>query len=214
LIELVIFDCDGVLVDTERLAVKVDVEVLGELGWHLSEQEVIERFVGRPETYFRAAVEEWLGRPLPRNWEEITTPRYRKTFRENLLPVEGIHEALEYINVPTCVASSGSHEKMRFTLGITKLYAKFEGRIFSTSEVAHGKPAPDIFLHAAKQMGVQPARCVVIEDSVSGVRAAVAANMKVLGFSGSVTSASSLASSGARVFNAMNELPRLIQEIA
>ncbi|MFD0593348.1 HAD family hydrolase [Catellatospora coxensis] len=104
-----------------------------------------------------------------------------------LVPVPGIVEALNAITLPTCVASSGRHDKMRNTLGITGLYERFEGRIFSATEVANGKPAPDLFLHAAARMGADPARCVVVEDSRPGVQAARAAGMRVLAYAGGHT---------------------------
>jgi HAD superfamily hydrolase (TIGR01509 family) len=162
-IELVIFDCDGVLVDSERLAVRVDVRVLAALGWALSEREVIERFVGRSPACMVAEIEAHLGRRLADDWEDAFQPLYREAFAAELAPVEGVVEALDQIALATCVASSGTHEKMRYTLGLTGLYDRFAGRIFSATDVARGKPAPDLFLHAAKKMGVDPARCAVDE---------------------------------------------------
>lgn len=211
--ELVIFDCDGVLVDSERLAIKVDVEVLGRLGWPITEAEVIERFVGVSEADFAAAIEARLGRRLPEGWEAEFEPLYRNAFLAELRPVEGIVEALDRIALPTCVASSGSHEKMRFTLGLTGLYERFEGRIFSATEVARGKPAPDVFLHAAARMGVAPAACVVVEDSANGVAAARTAGMRVLAYGGGVTPAARLAGERTTVFDRMSDLPALLLEL-
>jgi HAD superfamily hydrolase (TIGR01509 family) len=119
-------------------------------------------------------------------------------------------EALERITASTCVASSGSHQKMEFTLGITGLLDRFAGRIYSVDEVERGKPAPDIFLYAADQMGVPPGRCAVIEDSVSGVTAGLAAGMAVFAFAGGVTSSSSLSLDRAVVFEDMCVLPELL----
>jgi HAD superfamily hydrolase (TIGR01509 family) len=116
-------------------------------------------------------------------------------------------EALDRIAMPTCVASSGSHDKMRFTLGLAGLFDRFEGRIFSVDEVANGKPAPDIFLYAAERLDVPPDRCAVVEDSVSGVRAGLAAGMTVFAFAGGVTGAEDLAIDGAVVFDNMRDLP-------
>lgn len=138
MIELVIFDCDGVLVDSERLAIKVDVAVLAQLGWSLSEAEVIERFVGVSEAHFRAEVEAHIGRSLPADWDAQVEPLYRQAYAKELRPVDGVIEALDAIELPTCVASSGTHEKMRFTLGLTGLWDRFEGRIFSATEVPRG----------------------------------------------------------------------------
>ncbi len=131
--ELVIFDCDGVLVDSERLAIKVDVVTLGRLGRALTEAEVIERFVGLSNESYRRAVEAHLGRRLPDDWEAEFEHLYRDAFTAELRPVEGIVEALDRILLRTCVASSGTHQKMRFTLGLTRLYQRFAGRIFSAT---------------------------------------------------------------------------------
>jgi HAD superfamily hydrolase (TIGR01509 family) len=208
--ELVIFDCDGVLVDSERIAVRVEAEVLAELGWPLSEAEIIERFMGRTAEFMDQAIETQLGSRLPADWKDQFQRRYREAFAADLGPVDGIQEALDGIAVPTCVASGGSHDKLRFTLGHTGLYHRFEGRIFSGYEVAEGKPAPDLFLHAAERMGVDPAACAVVEDSRFGVMAARAAGMWAFGYAGGLTPADRLAGPGTRVFHDMRELPRLV----
>jgi HAD superfamily hydrolase (TIGR01509 family) len=129
-------------------------------------------------------------------------------FEEELQPVPGVAAALDAITLPNCVASSASLEKMRFTLGHTGLWDRFEGRIFSATEVEHGKPAPDLFLHAARSMGWAPGDCAVVEDSPAGVQAAVSAGMAVFGYAGT-TPAERL--DGARVFTDMAELPALLQ---
>ena len=213
-IELVIFDCDGVLVDSERLAVRIDVRVLAELGWALSEREVIERFLGRSHEFMVAEIKAHLGRPLADDWEDQFQHLYREAFAAGLTPVDGVVEALDQITLPTCVASSGTHEKMRYTLGLTGLYDRFAGRIFSGSEVAMGKPAPDLFLYAAQRMGVDPATCAVVEDSRYGVEAARAAGMLALGFAGGLTAAEHLRGPGTLVFSEMRDLPRLLAEAA
>jgi HAD superfamily hydrolase (TIGR01509 family) len=212
--ELVIFDCDGVLIDSERLSVRVDVEMLRELGWPLTEAEVIERFVGRSDRDTRAAIEAHLGHPLPDGWGEQIERRYRDLFAAELVPVEGIVQALQAIPEPTCIASSGTHDHLRYTLGLTGLYDRFAGRIFSSEDVSQGKPAPDLFLYAAAQMGVAPERCVVVEDSRNGVLAARGAGMRALAFAGGHPPAQLLAGPGTTVFSEMRELPSLIaQEI-
>ena len=209
-IELVIFDCDGVLVDTERLAVRVDVQVLAQLGWVMTEAEVVERFVGLSDATIREMIEAHTGRRLADNWEQEFQQLYRSAFAESLTAVDGIVEALDRITLQTCVASSGSHDKMRFTLGLTGLLPRFDGRMFSVMEVERGKPAPDLFLHAAARMGVAPAACAVVEDSRFGVEAARAAGMRAFGYAGGLTPAHLLAGSGAVVFTDMRELPRLL----
>jgi len=209
-IRLVIFDCDGVLVDSEHISVRTDAAVLDELGWPMSEDEIVERFVGRTHEYMVEEIEAQLGRPLPNDWEDRFAHLYRDAFEAELAPVDGIVEALDRITIPVCVASSGGHERLRFTLGLTGLYERFEGRIFSASEVANGKPAPDLFLYAAERMGVEPASCAVVEDSRYGVEAARAAGMRAFGYGGGMTPAHRLEGPSTVVFDDMRELPELL----
>ena len=211
-VDLVIFDCDGVLVDSERIAVPVTVEVLAKLGWTLTEADVIERFIGRSHDFMVAEIEAHLGRRLPDDWEDEFEHLYRDALDAELSPVEGIVDALDEITASTCVASSGSHEKMRYTLGLTGLYERFAGRIFSACEVANGKPAPDLFVHAAEQMGVAPEACAVVEDSRWGIQAARAAGMRAFGFAGGLTPAHRLHGPGTRVFHEMRDLPSLLNQ--
>jgi HAD superfamily hydrolase (TIGR01509 family) len=208
--ELVIFDCDGVLVDSERIAIRVEAEFLAELGWPLAEAEIIERFMGHTSEYMDQAIEFQLGSRLPRDWKDQFQRRYREAFAAELVPVDGVLEALDQLTIPACVASSGSHDKLRFTLGHTGLYERFEGRIFSGYEVARGKPAPDLFLHAAARMGAEPACCAVIEDSRPGVEAARAAGMATFGYAGGLTPSHRLEGEGTIVFTDMRDLPRLL----
>ncbi|MBO0728752.1 MAG: HAD family hydrolase [Acidimicrobiaceae bacterium] len=209
---LVIFDCDGVLVDSERIAIRIDVQVLGRLGWSLTEAEVIERFVGRTQEYMVSEIEARLGRRLPGDWETEFEPLYQKAFETDLRPVDGVVEALNGITAPTCVASSSGHERIRRSLGLTGLLDRFSGRIFSAEDVRRGKPAPDLFLHAAARMGFMPAECAVVEDSRHGVEAARAAGMLAFGYAGGVTPAERLEGPGTVVFNDMRELPALLRE--
>ncbi|WP_326657202.1 HAD family hydrolase [Streptomyces sp. NBC_00385] len=211
-IELVIFDCDGVLVDSERIAVRVQVSLGNELGWPLTEDEVVDRFIGRSHASIREQVAARLGEQIAATWSERFEQLHREAVDTDLAPVEGLPEALDAVTLPTCVASSGSHDKMRHTLGRTGLYERFAGRIYSATEVAHGKPAPDLFLHAARQMGVHPAACVVVEDSQPGVRAARAAGMRAFGYAGGLTPAEQLEGPGTTVFHDMRKLPTLITE--
>jgi len=203
--DLVIFDCDGVLVDSERLAVRTEAEILSGLGWPLTEADIVERFVGRSAAYMQQEIERNLGRSI--DWEAEFEPRYREVFERELVAVPGIVEALDQITSPACVASSGSHDKMRFTLGKTGLFDRFDGHIFSVEQVERGKPAPDIFLFAADQMGASPGRCAVVEDSVSGVTARLAAGMAVFAFAGGVTNSEALSIQGAVVLDDMRKLP-------
>ena len=211
-LELVIFDCDGVLVDSERIAVRVESEYLTELGWPLTEAEIMERFTGRTDAYMDEAIEAQLGGRLPEGWKDQFHRRYREAFAAELVPVDGVIEVLDQLTIPACVASSGSHDKLRFTLGHTGLYERFEGRIFSGYEVANNKPAPDLFLHAAARMGAEPARCAVVEDSRPGVEAARAAGMPAFGYAGGLTPPERLAGEGTVVFTDMRDLPRLLAD--
>jgi HAD superfamily hydrolase (TIGR01509 family) len=212
--DLVIFDCDGVLVDSERIAVRVDVEVFGRLGWTVTEADVIERFVGRSDADMVAEIEAQLGRRLEPGWDDEFVPLYRDALAAELEPVDGIVEALDAIATPTCVASSGPHERIRYTLGLTGLIDRFDGRIFSATDVPNGKPAPDLFLHAAAALGADPARCAVIEDSRYGVEAARAAGMRAFGYAGGLTPAERLSGPATTVFADMRELPALLRGAA
>lgn len=213
--DLVIFDCDGVLVDSERLIVKVEAQICQERGWGLTEDDVIREFVGLSDSAMRARLSELVGEELDENWDAEYTERYRNALTQDLVAIPGVAaaiDAIERAGVATCVASSGSHQKMDLTLGITGLLARFEGRIFSATdpEVERGKPAPDLFLHAAARMGVDPDRCAVVEDSPFGLVAALEAGMVPFGFSGSVIPAERLALDGVTVFDSMSELPALV----
>ena len=208
--ELIIFDCDGVLVDTETIAGNISQETLAELGWELTFDEVIEKFMGRSAKDNIETIEARLGGGTSEVYLEKFRERQGARFSAGVEPIPGILEVLKTLTLPTCVASSGTHEKMRVTLGSSGLYDYFEGRIFSATEVERGKPHPDLFLYAAAQMGAQPERCVVVEDSVYGVQAARAAGMQVLGYA-SLTPAQSLREAGATVFTDMRELPGLLE---
>jgi HAD superfamily hydrolase (TIGR01509 family) len=207
--ELVIFDCDGVLVDSELLSNRVLAQSLAEIGLPMSLEKTIATFMGHSMSACVAIIEERTGRPIPALFVADFRDRTFEAFRRELRPVPGIESVLDAIELPFCVASSGPPEKIQLTLSITGLLPRFAGRIFSAVEVARGKPHPDLFLHAAHQMGFAPVSCVVVEDSVRGVQAAVAAGMRVLGYA-DLTDADTLTAAGARVFQSMEELPALL----
>ena len=210
--DLVIFDCDGVLVDSERLSIRLDVELLAALGWPMAEDEVVERWVGRTEAAMRAEIEEHLGRSVEAEWAAFSE-RYVEAFAAELEPVDGVADAVDAVQaagLATCVASSGDLGKIRRNLAKTGLLHRFDGRLFSADDVEHGKPAPDLFLHAASVMGVEPAATAVVEDSVHGVVAGLAAGMAVFAYAGGVTPASRLARPGVTVFDSMADLPGLL----
>ena len=208
---LVIFDCDGVLVDSERLAVRVEAEVLQELGWPLTEDDVVDRFVGRSAAYMQTEVERELGRSI--DWDATFAPRHRAAYEADLAAVDGVAAVVDGLRgrgVAICVASSSTHESIEFKLRRTGLWDAFSGAVFSVEDVAHGKPAPDVFLHAAKELGTPSGACAVVEDSESGVAAGVAAGMAVFGFAGGVTRADRLTRPGVTVFHEMPELHALL----
>lgn len=207
---LVIFDCDGTLIDSEIISVKVDQRVLADHGWHLPLDEVFQRFTGCSDAFFTAELEKFLGNPLKSNWKESYKQWYTEAFERELTLVEGINDALDSISMTTCVASNSRHARLNQTLGMTGLLNRFQGRIFSSEDVSQGKPAPDLFLHAAKTMGYAPNQCIVVEDSRFGVQAARAAGMQVLGYFGGLTPREWLEGPQTTVFNKMSELPKLV----
>jgi HAD superfamily hydrolase (TIGR01509 family) len=209
-VDLVIFDCDGVLVDSERLAVRVESRLLTSLGWPLTEEEVLDRFVGRSDAYMLGEIERALGRTVP-EWDERYRSDLHAAFHDELVAVAGVADAIDQLDVATCVASSGTHEKMRLTLGLTGLHDRFEGRIYSSTQVANSKPAPDLFLFAARSMGVDPEWCLVVEDSRSGVEAARAAGMRSIGYAGGLTPAAWLDGTGTTVITDMAALPAIVR---
>ena len=211
---LVIFDCDGVLVDTEQLSNRLLARVLAEDGFDVGYEEVRRLFVGKTMEAVVTHVEAAIGRSLGDHWPTYIREETFKAFSAGVEAVPGVRDVLEALQVrgiPFCVASSGKFEKMRFTLGSSGLLPLVEDLLFSAEEVAHGKPWPDLFLHAAARMGYAPETCVVIEDSVPGVEAAVAAGMPVLGYAGDPhTDAEGLKEKGAHVFHDMSALIGLI----
>lgn len=210
--DLVIFDNDGVLVDSEPISNRVLAGYLTELGHPTTYEESIRDYMGSAMHRIHDLVAERTGKRLPAEFDATFHERVFRAFRRELEPVPGVAAVLEKLSaegIPYCVASSGSHERIRVGLGKAGLYERFgEERIFSSEDVGRGKPAPDLFLHAARVMGHRPERCVVVEDSPLGVRAAVAAGMDVYGFT-AMTAAGKLAAASGR-FADMGELPALL----
>jgi HAD superfamily hydrolase (TIGR01509 family) len=209
MVELVIFDCDGVLVDSDRISLRIQAEWITDLGLEMTYEECVRDFLGLGMPATLEILGERLGRPVPSGWVDGLGRAVREAFERELRPVPGVVEALDKIELPTCVASSGSQDKMRITLRLTGLWDRFAGRIHSADEVGRGKPAPDLFLHAASSMDTPPSRCVVVEDSPFGVIAARAAGMSALGYSAD-GNGERLGSEGARTFSSMAELPGLL----
>jgi len=208
---LLIFDCDGVLVDSEPIANRVLGQMLAGQGLHLAPAAMDELFLGRSMAACLAQAAALLGRPLPENFEAEHDRRLFAALRAELQAMPGVIRLLDGLATPYCVASNGSPAKLRLSLRQAGLLPRFAGRLFSAAEVARSKPAPDLFLHAARCMGVAPAACVVVEDSPAGVAAGVAAGMTVFGFA-ACTPAARLREAGAqRVFATMDELPGLLK---
>jgi HAD superfamily hydrolase (TIGR01509 family) len=217
-VDLIIFDCDGVLVDSEVISCRAHAEVLTRYGYPITSEQVFERFLGRSTRQAHLEVEAELGRSLPDEFRVQLQDELFQSFAAALEAIPHIDEALDAIAQPVCVASSGSQERMRVSLGRVGLYGKFAPNIFSATQVRNGKPAPDLFLFAARQMATAPERCVVIEDSVPGITGAVAAGMAVVGFHGGSHCrpgyGDTLRAAGAVLtFDDMLELPGLIAQI-
>ncbi|TPM03955.1 HAD-IA family hydrolase [Mesorhizobium sp. B2-3-10] len=182
--ELVIFDCDGVLVDSEALSVSALLGMIELAGGSLGEDAAYEHFLGKSMKSVREILSRDFG--LEITDQHLTAMRVdlMRKFREELMPIPGVKEMLPKLGLPYCVASSGTLERIRYALDITGLLTLMEPHLFSAAMVAKGKPAPDLFLHAAATMRAHPRRCLVIEDSPAGVAAARAAGMRVLAFTG------------------------------
>jgi HAD superfamily hydrolase (TIGR01509 family) len=213
--DLLIFDCDGVLIDSETIVCRIEVQALAEIGYELELEHFMERFVGKSARDGRALIEAELGRKMPAGFEAETARRVAETFARELKAVAGVAEALAALPMRRCVASSSLPERLAYTLRLTGLAKWFGDAVFSVAMVARGKPAPDLFLHAAAAMGADPARCLVIEDSAPGIAAAKAAAMTAFGFTGASHCrpghGARLTAAGADiVFAEMRELPGLI----
>ena len=212
---LVIFDCDGVLVDSDPIANTCFARALRREGLDWSVEETMRRLMGRSMKSCVEIVEGLLGRQLPPDFIDRLQADTLQAFHEAPLhAVAGVAaaiDAIEAAGAATCVASSGGLDKMRVTLGITGLWQRFEGRIFSSSEVPRGKPFPDLFLHAALRLKQQPFDCTVVEDSLPGIQAARAAGMRAMAYVGAPhTDRAALQAAGGHPFDAMAKLPALV----
>jgi HAD superfamily hydrolase (TIGR01509 family) len=207
--DLVIFDNDGVLVDSEWHANGILADLLSEAGLPSTREGCIAEYMGSTLARVREIAETRLARPLPADLEDRYHERLFEAFRRELTAVPGVAEVLALLPTPTCVASSGTHERIRLSLKTTGLFPRFEGRIFSAQDVARGKPAPDLFLHAARSLGIRPDRCAVVEDSPLGVDAANRAGMTAFGFA-RMTPPERLQAASGGVFRSMHELPALL----
>ncbi|KYG67302.1 hypothetical protein AZI86_09910 [Bdellovibrio bacteriovorus] len=211
----VIFDCDGVLVDSEIIANRVEAEYKTELGFPISTQDHIAKFTGLATNH--PLVKEELSR-LPDDYLDVVDKRIQRVYEQELSAISGIHETLNQLHFPKCVASNSDLESIVRKLAFTRLLPHFPKSIFSSQMVRQGKPAPDLFLYAAKTLQWQPQDCIVIEDSVAGVQAALAAGMRVLGFTGGqhiqLGHSDTLKGLGStKVFSDMRELPEILRHL-
>jgi HAD superfamily hydrolase (TIGR01509 family) len=217
-LDLVIFDCDGVLVDSEVISCRAHAETLTRHGYPITADQVLARFLGVSDREARMTIEAELGRSLPDDFEAQMKQAALQRYADDLQSIPHIADAIAAIPLPKCVASSGTPEKIRHGLECAGLYEQLAPHIFSATQVKRGKPAPDLFLFAATQMRAAPERCVVIEDSVPGVTGAIAAGMTVLGFHGGSHCqpghADKLRDAGAAVlFDDMRQLPELVSRL-
>ncbi len=182
--ELIIFDCDGVLIDSEWLANQVEVEELSKLGLEISIEEYFDLALGRTNDEVEEGLRIKYRFQLPQNYWQHVKIKQEKEFQERLKPIPGIKEIIQSLSIPCCVASSSDTNRLDLTLKIAGLYSDLDGKIFGRECVNRGKPEPDIFLHAASNMNVNPKNFLVIEDSIHGIHAATAAGMEVWAFCG------------------------------
>ncbi|HVD72973.1 MAG TPA: HAD-IA family hydrolase [Xanthobacteraceae bacterium] len=215
---LLIFDCDGVLVDSEHLACASLAEVMTTLGHSMTADEAMLAFAGRSLKDVLARAERLLSRPIPKDLGEQAAVQLMARFRRELQAVAGVEEAIAALPYRRCVASSSDPGRLTLSLDVTGLSALFGNNVFSAVEVANGKPAPDLFLLAARRLGEDPSSCIVIEDSVLGVEAAGAAGMAAIGFAGASHAnqglAERLAAAGAEpVIHSMANLPAAVEQV-
>lgn len=212
--KLVIFDCDGVLVDTERLTNRTLAALLTDCGFPITGEHCQKRFMGRTLEAVQEIVERELGRKLPSDWLEQLRARDIESFKAGVAQIPGVADVMDLLDergIPYCVGSSGKYEKMHSTLGSAGLLPRLKEKLYSSQDCERGKPAPDVFLLAAKSMGHRPEDCVVIEDSLPGVKAARAAGMRVFAYvDDPVCDRDALKAAGAVLIERMDQLPGLL----
>lgn len=210
--KLIIFDCDGVLVDSEPLSNRVIAGIMTEIGIPMTTEEAIQQFAGGSLQRVNDFVISKTGKELPGGLEDVYRERSYALFEKELQPVSGIQDALDAIDFKRCVASNGPLHKMKLNLDLTGLSGYFGNDLFSAYEIGFWKPDPRLFLHAAEKMGYPPDKCIVIEDSIHGIHAAKSAGMRVLGFSNSEYG-HKLETEGVPTFNSMTNLPEMLADL-
>lgn len=206
----IIFDCDGVLVDSEEISNRVHIEMVKEIGLDIEMEYAMEKFSGKSLNSIFEYFEERIGKKLPNNFESEFRRRTFELFKTDIQAIPGIHDLLDKISIPICVASSGPLEKIKLNLTSTNLIEKFNNNIFSSYEIGSWKPDPGIFEHAAKSMGFEPKDCVVIEDSISGINAAKRGGFEVFGFTNGINKGT-FKNEGIKVFHHMEALITLLK---
>jgi len=205
----IIFDCDGVLVDSEKISSKILVDMANALGANINMDYAEHNFTGKSLNSVFLKIENLTAKKLPDNHEKVYRDQSFAMFKEKLQPIKGIHKLLDEISVPYCVASNGPVNKMVLNLSIANLLDKFENRMFSAYQIKRWKPDPELFLHAAREMGFAPNECVVIEDSIAGIKAACRGGFDVFGFANKLNS-KEFEKEGATAFYEMESLLELL----
>jgi len=211
-IQAIIFDCDGTLVDSERVGNAALVECVAELGLQLSLDHALKHFAGRKMADTLGMIEAWLDKPIPDGFLPHLRQRMAAAFEDHLQPMDGVHDLLANLTLPFCVASNGPREKMLVSLKVTRLLPLFEERIFSAYDCESWKPDPGLFHYAAQGMGISPEHIAVVDDNVLGIQAATAAGMMPLGYAPHDEGAV-LAQAGAHVFHHMGDLMELLYSL-
>jgi HAD superfamily hydrolase (TIGR01509 family) len=206
----IIFDCDGVLVDSERITSQIIVDLANDLGANIDFEYAVNRYTGTSLEFVMSDIESRTEQKVTEDFKKQYRSKSYEAFKNELQPIEGIRELLEKLNIPICVASNGPLDKMMLNLKVTKLIDYFNENLFSAYEIGFWKPDPTLFLHAAENMGFQPHECVVIEDSISGIKAAKTGGFDVYGFA-QKNHEKAFENEGAIVFSKMSDLPNLLR---
>lgn len=212
--EAILFDCDGVLVDSEPLALRLLQEMLADLGWHLSAEACETLFIGKSTKDELQLIQAHTGKKLEQDWIDEFHLRLMQSLRQKLVPVSGIIPTLQAVQAHwgthMACASASEYRKLHAQLDMTGLLPFFEGRIFSGGDVPRNKPYPDVYFKAMETLGCAPERCIIIEDSVTGIQAGVASGATVFAYDTKHNPAPLLALGVKQVFHTMQELPRLL----
>lgn len=206
----IIFDCDGILVDSERITSQIIVDLANDLGANINLEYAINKYTGTSLEFVTSDIQSRTQQEVTDDFKKQYRSKSYEAFQNDLQPIEGIRELLEKLNIPICVASNGPLDKMTLNLKVTKLIHHFNENLFSAYEIGFWKPDPTLFLHAAEKMGFQPHECAVVEDSLSGIKAAKAGGFDVYGFA-QENHKKAFEDEGATVFSKMSDLQDLLR---